>query len=375
VPSPLLKAMATETETPVLEHAIPHHLRTKRTVPASLKDEFQPPYPTFVGRFPQEMKDFAVAIIGVQRFDADKADHSKLQEILRFVRTDSKECRPRHFDVASVTDPAGAYNEAVLAYWDNSTSFREWKQLSGFDKWWQELDPRSDSVGWFQEVFLPSVDRYETVFTDLLEGKGPEACGTMAESLSGPVVEHGYWGSMRDRLPIAQTDTLERSSTDEVLTKPKDIQLSRVRVPGQENLTLIRSGQDWSATKPEERKLYLDEMHPVLTKGMDFLRDEGGEVGCYSCRLMNVLDSESLSGETDMTFGLAYFDNLASLEKWSKEHPTHLAIFGGFFKYVKRLNFDISLHLYHEVLVLKKEQQFFEYAGCHPGTGMLNRLK
>jgi hypothetical protein len=33
---------------------------------------------------------------------------------------------------------------------------------------------------------------------------------------------------------------------------------------------IIRSGQDWSDTLPEDRKLYLETMHPVLRKGMNF---------------------------------------------------------------------------------------------------------
>lgn len=49
----------------------------------------------------------------------------------------------------------------------------------------------------------------------------------------------------------------------------------RVRVPGKKNLCVIRSGQDSSATLPAERKLDLEMMHPVLIKGMTFLRNEG----------------------------------------------------------------------------------------------------
>lgn len=103
---------------------------------------------------------------------------------------------------------------------------------------------------------------------------------------------------------------------------------------------------------------------------MDFLRDHGDEVGCYSCRFMEIVDSKGTGG-ADRTFGLAFFDDLASLERWSREHPTHLAIFGGFGKYAKRLGEKMTLRVFHEVLVLEPEQQLFEYIGCHEGTGML----
>ena len=36
----------------------------------------------------------------------------------------------------------------------------------------------------------------------------PEGVGHLASHLSAPIVEHGYWGSARDRLPIAQVDAL-----------------------------------------------------------------------------------------------------------------------------------------------------------------------
>lgn len=104
---------------------------------------------------------------------------------------------------------------------------------------------------------------------------------------------------------------------------------------------------------------------------MNFLRDRGPETGCYSCRFMEIVNPKTGKKDLDRTFGLGYFDELASLERWSREHPTHLDIFGGFLRYVRKLEGNITLHLFHEVLVLKPEQQFFEYVGCHPATGML----
>jgi len=89
---------------------------------------------------------------------------------------------------------------------------------------------------------------------------------------------------------------------------------------------------------------------------------------------MDIVDPETGKADKERTFGLAYFDELASLEKWSKSHKTHLDIFGGFLKYAKRLGSGMTLKLWHEVLVLEPEQQFFEYVGCHGRTGMLGYL-
>ncbi|KAG8416067.1 hypothetical protein J3459_013826 [Metarhizium acridum] len=89
---------------------------------------------------------------------------------------------------------------------------------------------------------------------------------------------------------------------------------------------------------------------------------------------MDVVHAATKKADTDRTFGLAYFDDIAPLEKWSRGHRTHLAIFGGLLQYSKRMDNSISLQLFHEVLVLEPEQQDFEYISRHSQTGMLRSL-
>jgi len=335
--------------------------------------DYSPAFSAFCARFPPTVKTIVMAIIGSQHPSAMAAESAKAtQRILSFMKDANA---PKHYDLASVTDTSGFYNEVVLAYWDSLLSYSTWRTSSGFESWWDGLDPALEPHGWFQEVFTPSMDRVETIYSEVQPGMPLEGHGVMSDSLSGPVCEHVYWGSMRDRLPAGQIDELvgeEGAITEQERTV--DTRKSRVKVPGKQNLCLIRSGQDWSKTKPEERKLYLETMHPVLIEGMRFLRDQGDEVGCYSCRLMSVLDSKTSSSDTDQTFGLAYFDDIAGLEKWSKQHKTHLDIFGGFLGYVTKLDMQVALHLYHEVFVLQPEQQVFEYVGCHSRTGMLGGM-
>lgn len=285
---------------------------------------------------------------------------------------DAASSSPSFSELASVTDAFGFYNVTVIAYWPNKAAYTEWLEKSGFQKWWDDLNAEAQQHGWFREVFFPPLDRLETVFSN---NEIPEGAAHMREAVSGEIQEHAYWGSMRDRMPIAQTDLLTgHKATINPLPKQATVSKRRVSIPGKQNLCVIRSGQNWRPTYPEERKLYLDTMHPVLTKGMDFLRDHGEEVGCYSCRFMDVVDSSTKKADKDRTFGLAYFDDIASLEKWSKQHPTHLAIFGGFLQYSKKLNNNISLQVFHEVLVLEPEQQNFEYICCHSQSGMLRSL-
>ncbi|KAL0260204.1 hypothetical protein SLS55_003888 [Diplodia seriata] len=232
--------------------------------------------------------------------------------------------------------------------------------------------PEKNNVGWFREVLFPSIDRYETIFSSA--DVGDEGGARLREGLSGPVREHVYWGSMRDRMPAAQVDGLVGETETETETAGEGdgpTEGRRVVVRGRRNLCIIRSGQDWSDMVPRERKLYLETMHPVLVRGMDFLRDEGRAIGCHSCRFVDELDPADLGRETERTFGFAFFRDMEALEKWSKSHRTHLDIFGRFLQYVKELDGDISLRLFHEVLALTPEQQLLEYVGCHSRTGML----
>ena len=354
--------------------SIADHLKCPRTLPAQLPSpNFEPPYPSFSIRFPENVSQLVMAIIGAQHKTAsDAADGASRATLSAFLTSPTPTTPPSFFEWASVTDKKGFYNISALAYWPSKGAYESWAEQSGFKAWWQALRPDDGPNGWFLEVFLPTTDRFETLFnTDTAR----EGSAHMGHSMSEAVREHGYWGSMRDRIPLAQTDGLSgtKAPPEEYKAAPGDTtSTGRVVVPGRKNLAVIRSGQDWLDTTLAERTLYLETMHPVLIKGMDFLRDHGEEVGCYSCRFMEIVDGETARPEgIDRTFGLAYFDELASLERWCREHPTHLAIFGGFFQYAKKLENNVTLRVFHEVMVLEPEQQWLEYVGCHGGTGML----
>jgi hypothetical protein len=309
-----------------------------------------------------------MAVIGFQQVDKSPVSGENRLRLLDFMRAPLDDSSPLYHELATYADSSGYRNDAIFAYWKDPRDYDVWVNKSGFGTFWEDLRPSSE-VGWFREVFSPSIDRFETVFSD---NTVPEGAAHMRESISGPVQEHVYWGSMRDRLPISQTDTLEGEDlVEDEGERITDPQSQRVRVAGRKNFCVIRSGQDWSGTNPHERELYLKTMHPVLIKGMDFLTHEGSAVGCLSNRFMDVVDPSDPSTPTDKTFGLGYFDNLASLEGWSKYHKTHLDIFGRFGKYAGELQNNVTLRLFHEVMVLQPGQQSFEYVGCHPKTGLL----
>ncbi|KAJ2977632.1 hypothetical protein NQ176_g4261 [Zarea fungicola] len=354
------------------ESAIPAHLRQERALQPKTPHNYSPPFPAYCARFAEKTKNLAMAVIGAQ-FKSVNAESRDSVDILNSFLSPSNcaDSPPSFSEMSSFTDRTGFYNIAIIAYWSSSDSYQRWVDGSGFGSWWTLLNPEEQTHGWFLEVFLPPIERFETVFSS---DTSPEGAAHMQESFSAPIREHGYWGSMRDRLPISQTHTLngEQARLTCIQGGTPKVLNERIKVPGKENIAVIRSGQDWMSTTESERELYLTTMNPILVKGMNFLSDHGREVGCYNCRLMDIIDPATKKADKDRTFGLAYFDELASLERWSREHKTHLDIFGGFLKYTKTLDNVITLKLFHEVLVLEPEQQIFEYVCCHERTGMLD---
>ncbi|MFC0138968.1 phenylacetaldoxime dehydratase family protein [Erwinia mallotivora] len=341
-----------------MESAIPQHLRVAREHPATLPEDYQPPFPAWTARFTPLTGQVVMACFGVQA--GTPLSLADLHPVTtRFAQPDG----PLHWDTACCQDAMGFYNLVAIAYWASPQQFDQWQHSSGFHTWWSSPQREEGSCGYFLEVVCPTADRFETIFSDR---SSKEGVAHLASGMSDEMQEHGYWGSARDRLPVAQRAELAGST----LPQRRQSQGRRVTLYGRENLCLIRSGQDWSATGQEERRKYLAEVAPVLREGMDFLRDEGATVGCLSCRFMTVLDRVS-GAETEKTFGLAHFSDLAALELWARSHPTHVAIFGGFMRYVKELNFNITLRLWHEIVVVPASAQHFSYINCHPHSGLM----
>ena len=128
-------------------------------------------------------------------------------------------------------------------------------------------------------------------------------------------------------------------------------------------MCVIRSGQNWAACEGDEKKFYLEKVHPTLLAGMRFLRDNPVESGCYSLRF--VLEKDTGWGAMERSFGLGYALDAYAFEEWAKTHPTHLAILGSFMEMVNTFGMDIKLALWHEVTALPKQDCEFEASGIY----------
>ena len=334
-----------------MESAIPGHLLMERTRHKRVPDDYAPPYPSFVARSSTAVRQVVMAYLGLQY----RGEQPRLDALdAAFAATDG----PGHHDRAVHDGPDGTREIVSIAYWDDPVTFDRWFAVHA-DSWLG--DDVRDGHGRWAEILRPTVEEHETLFSSL--GR-PEGVAVLADGLSGEIQEHAYWGGMRDRIPLSQTDAMAPVGEPRI-----ERDGGRVRIVPASGICLIRSGQDWTDTDGDERRMYLDDVEPVLRAGMDFLRDEGASIGCYANRYLTVLEDGQ---ETDRTFGMSWWKSLAALERWAESHPTHVAIFGAAMRYLMALGPAARLRLYHEVSVASADEQSFTYVDCVPGTGLFS---
>jgi aldoxime dehydratase len=344
-----------------MESAIPEHLQTARTRHRRVGDDYAPPYPSFVARHKPSVTRVVMAYFGLQSRGAPPA--AAEQALARLAADFTASAGPTHWDRARYVDEAGFTNVVTVAYWDDRQTFDRWFPPAR-ERWTGE-QRTNNGFGTFIEALYPSVEGYETLFSSL--GR-PEGVAVLADDMSGEVLEHAYWGGMRDRIPLSQTSEMAPSGAPRAIRDG-----ARIRIVPHDNLCLIRSGQDWGDTEAAERKMYLGDVEPVLREGMDFLRDQGRSIGCYANRYMTVVGSDGAAAEK--SYGMSWWKSLSALERWAESHPTHVRIFGAAMKYLSTLGPAAKLRLYHEVTVARADEQLFEYVDCHPQTGMLNAVQ
>ncbi|MBK5006680.1 aliphatic aldoxime dehydratase [Pseudomonas sp. S32] len=344
-----------------MESAIDKHLKCPRSLSRRVPDDYQPPFPMWVARAGEHMQQVVMAYLGVQ-YQGQHHQPAALQAMGQIVASFSLADGPLNHDLTHHTDNSGYDNLMVVGYWKDPAAYGRWLNSPEVAQWWAAEARLQDGLGYFREIIAPRAEQFETLyaFQDRLPG-----VGAVMDSTSGEIEEHGYWGSMRDRFPVSQTDWMLPDGELRIVSGDP-AKGGRVVVRGHDNIALIRSGQDWVEAESEERSLYLDEILPTLQAGMDFLRDQGAPLGCYSNRFVRNID---LQGNLlDSSYNIGHWRSVEKLERWAESHPTHLRIFVTFFRVASGLE---KLRLYHEVSVSDGRQQLFEYINCHPHTGMM----
>lgn len=329
---------------------------SERRCPRRMPSGWQPPVPAFVADL-QPLQSMVVCSVGVQSKNGDAAPTLRLlRDRLGRVATRTEQ--------AWHTDAHGYRNDALICYFPDATAYQ--RAIEGLAPWWEDPARLTEGIGYWREAFSAPLSHRETLFSANDRPAGLGALG--ASAMLGPIAEHGYGGSARDRIPGSADDDFP--ATARVADVSRQSFGRRLSLRPDANLCIIRSGQDLTDCSGRELDLYTRRVYPMLVKGMEFLRDHPADTGCYSCRFMSEVDESGRPAQR--TFGLAAFASLAHLEQWAESHPTHLAIFNEFLSMATELGPQMRLRLWHEVFVLPAAASHcFEYLNCHPGTGLI----
>ncbi len=322
----------------------------------NMPTDWEPPAPAWESVWSDRREPFVCALFGTS--EAGRADLEEWAEVAF-----RNEHGPMGYERGQFYNRSDQIEYLFLAYW-RQAAYSNWVQSSVVTDWWQS--PAREQAGYaiWREAFQMPFDHLETLHST----QDPHGVGVYAEDVYGPILEHGYEGSMRDRIPIsATTDLRANESCTDISFKQSG---QRISLQPPRNMCVIRSGQNWGLCGDEERKYYLQNVRPVLEQGMRYLRDAGEDARCYCMRLVRLLDAQWQP--TDQSFGLGYGADIYTFEEWAASHSTHLAIFDEFMKMVAHFGEAMQLRLWHEVTVLPASAGHFEYINCSDGTGLLS---
>jgi aldoxime dehydratase len=328
--------------------------------PRRMPPNWTPPDPAWAASFDVQVHPVVMGYFGTQLAKGDTGPRP--HRVCDFFEGDDA---PSNFESASYIDRVGRRNLISAAYWTDTARYERWNR-GRFASWWSDVARVGEEVGHFREILVVSRERFETIFS--FDYKiGVAKVGGQAV---GPIREHGYWGSMRDRLAVSADDDLI-SSYGEMLPRLGTSETfgRRVRVQAPQNLAVIRSGQDWTECAGAQLDFYSEALAPTLRDAMHSLRDSPNETGCCEMRFAQHLDRQG--APLKKTFGLGYFLSLVQLEHWAATDPKHLTILKHFMKMAGEYRSALKLKLWHEVSVLPAVGQTFEYLNCHPETGLL----
>ena len=96
-------------------------------------------------------------------------------------------------------------NQVFVCYWRAPSAYVRFAQKSAFARWLAEDDLLTSDVGVWVEAFHIPMTRFETLFSS----ESPAGAARLIDKpMTGPIDEHGYWGAMRDRIPVSDTHQL-----------------------------------------------------------------------------------------------------------------------------------------------------------------------
>lgn len=336
---------------------------SQRIRPIRKREGFVPTVQRWSFLLPPDCVQMRVAFLAVQGTHDAAIERSAFMAWLP-AALDAHTHGPATVDHARFTDSAGLRNHVVAAYWVDDARFARWRD--SVEPWWSDPARQVGETGVWRELLRVPRDRQESIYWR----DYPAGLMTSSEVAVFPTPYCGYYGAMRDRITAAGSDPLDC---------PRDAALvahderrgfgERWRITPPANFAVIRSANTWGRMDAEQLADYREKLRVPLERGMDYLRQNAAPSGCASLRMLGKCDAAGASFPEDHALG--YFLSLAHMERWAEDHQTHAAIFGAAMARYKRYGVANQLRTWHEVYILPVGEQCFEYANCHPSTGLL----
>jgi hypothetical protein len=328
---------------------------------------FEPVVQRWSVGLPRKCEALCVAFHGVQGKDAETVYKSGfIPWISEAVRLPSG---PDVHDHEWFVDQSGLYTHVVATYWVEQTRRDGWLEDARVASWWTDSARLSEPTGYFRESLTVPTERLETLYWN----DYPAGISRSNEVALYPTPYCGYYGAMRDRIPLAAVDSLPSAIAELPPALARKTRNARWRIATPQNLAVIRSAAFWGRCDPEQTEDYMRDLRAPLERGMDFLRESPEATGCCSLRFQQTCDA---AGAPEFeTHALGYFLSLGHMEDWAENHPSHGAIFHAAMARYRKFGKKNQLRTWHEVFVLPAQGQIFEYLNCAPNTGLANRFE
>ena len=234
--------------------------------------DWKPPAPAWSASFAATGDTVVMGYFGTQiNPSVSPRNDTQIREFL-FTGSDA----PANDEAATYVDRAGFRTLISSAYWTDPARYESWQRSSGFAAWWNDPARLHDQQGYFREILTVSPERFETIFSrNCLVG----VANTGHCPQVGPIREHHYWGSMRDRILASSDDELRSEYGERLPRLGSAFTLSRrLRVTIPKNLAVIRSGQDLTNCVGPELAQFTESVQPALLEANQFsARPSGGD--------------------------------------------------------------------------------------------------
>lgn len=272
---------------------------------------------------------------------------------------------PETSEIMRTTDEAGYVNAVTVGYWTDAVKHARFCQSSPLLAWMASEDRLSGPFGCWRETISVPYDRHETIYSENWYRIG---IGRTTDSVVVPITTNGFFGAARDRIPLSAIDPLE-SPYGAYIPGSKGVrgegQRLFVRTPV--NMVTLRSGQYWAHAETEQLTDYVENMRPRLMTGMNYLLENKESTGTLALRVLTNLEDDGTDRRE--TSVVAHFLSLAHLEEWAASHKTHLDIYRHAIAMNRKYKEERQFVSWHELFV--SASATFEYANCHPRTGLL----